>query len=239
MTRKIIGGLLLGSLLLAVPAVAFAADHGDTHMDLTFKTTAKSKKAGTARHPRAASLSLGITQRTFSGTGQPATSKALNITLPKEFRFQGKSWPKKLRCDPIKANSVKSNSACPKGSAIGKGHVTATAGDGGIKSEIDVTPYVTKSGDLGLWLATNTPLPIHQMLIGKVTNSRVVKVAIPSNIQQPLVGVKSAITSMNFSLTRGVVSTGCGAGKKWTLKFQNVYDDGGSATASAKAPCRR
>jgi hypothetical protein len=77
------------------------------------------------------------------------------------------------------------------------------------------------------------------MLIGKVTNSRVVKVAIPRNIQQPLVGVKSAITSMNFSLTRGVVSTGCGAGKKWTLKFQNVYDDGGSATASAKAPCRR
>src|SRR4029450_11321148 len=37
MTRKIIGGLLLGSLLLAAPAVAFAADHGDTHMDLTFK----------------------------------------------------------------------------------------------------------------------------------------------------------------------------------------------------------
>jgi hypothetical protein len=44
---------------------------------------------------------------------------------------------------------------------------------------------------------------------------------------------------MNFSLTRGVVSTACGAGKKWTLKFQNVYDDGGSATASAKAPCRK
>ena len=239
MTRKIIGGLLLGSLLLAVPAVAFAADHGDTHMDLTFKTTAKSKKAGTKSKPRPVSLSLGITQRTLSGTGQPGTSKALNITLPKELRFQGKTWPKKLRCDPVKANSAKSNSACPKGSAIGKGHVTATAGNGGLKSEIDVTPYVTKSGDLGLWLATDTPLPIHQMLIGKVTNSRIVKVAIPSNIQQPLSGVKTAISTMNFSLTRGVVSTGCGAGKKWTLKFQNVYDDGGSATASAKAPCRK
>jgi hypothetical protein len=239
MPRKIIGSLLIGSLLLTVPAVAFAADHGNTHMDLTFKTTSKSQRAGTAQKPRPVSLSLGITQRTLSGTGQPATSKALNITLPKEFRFQGKSWPKKLRCDPIKANQAKSNSACPKGSAIGKGHVTATAGDGGIKSEIDVTPYVTKSGDLGLWLSTNTPLPIHQMLIGKVTNSRIVKVAIPSNIQQPLVGVKSAIASMNFSLTRGVVSTGCGAGKKWALKFQNVYDDGGSATATAKAPCHK
>ena len=239
MTRKIIGGLVLGSLLLAVPAAAFAADHGDTHMDLAFKTTPKSQAAGTSSKPRPVSLSLGITQRTLSGSGQPATSKALNITLPREFRFTGRSWPSKLRCDPVKANAVKSNSACPKGSAIGKGHVTATAGDGRLVSEIGVTPYVTKSGDLGLWLATSTPIPIHQMLIGKVTNSRIVKVAIPSNIQQPVFGVRSAIRSMNFSLTRGVVSTGCPASKNWTLKFQNVYDDGGSATASAKTACRR
>lgn len=239
MTRKIIGSLLLGSLLLAVPAAALAADYGDTHMDLTFKTTPKSQAAGTAPKPRPVSLSIGIAQTTRSGTGQAATSKALNITLPKELRFLGRSWPKKLRCDPIKANQAKSNSACPKGSAIGKGHVTATAGDGRLKSEIDVTPYVTTSGDLGLWLATDTPLPIHQMLIGKVANGRIVKVAIPSNIQQPLLGVKSAIAQMRFSLTRGVVSTGCPASKKWTLKFQNVYEDGGSATATAKAPCRR
>jgi hypothetical protein len=239
MTRKIIGGLLLGSLLLAGPAVALAADHGDTHMDLTFKTTPKSKKAGTRTNPRPASLSIEIAQRTLSGTGQPATSKALNITLPKEFKWQGATWPKRLRCDPIKTNQAKSNSVCPKGSAIGKGHVTATAGDGGIKSEIDVTAYVTKSGDLGLWLSTNTPLPIHQMLIGKVSKARTIKVAIPSNIQQPLVGVKSAISLLRFSLTRGVVSTGCPASKHWSLKFQNVYDDGGSATATATAPCRR
>jgi hypothetical protein len=239
MTRKLIGGLLFGSLLLAVPAVALAADHGNTHMDLAFKTTTKSKAAGSSRAPRPVGLSVEIAQTTRSGTGQPATSKALNITLPGEFRFQGRTWPKKLRCDPVKANQAKSNSACPKGSAIGKGHVTATAGTGGLKSEIAVTPYVTTGGDLGLWLATNTPLPIHQMLVGKVTNGRIVRVAIPTNIQQPLVGVKSAIALLRFSLTRGVVSTGCPASKHWTLKFQNVYDDGGSATAIAKAPCRR
>jgi hypothetical protein len=239
LTRKILATALCGSLLLTVPALALAADHGDTHMDLGFKTTAKSQKAGTTSKPRPASLSIEIQQTTRSGTGQPATSKALNITLPKQMKFQGATWPKKLRCDPIKANQAKSNSACPKGSAIGKGHVTATAGDGGIKSEIDVTAYVTKSGDLGLWLSTNTPLPIHQMLIGKVSKSRVIKVAIPSNIQQPLVGVKSAISLLRFSLARAVVSTGCPASKHWSLKFQNVYDDGGSATASATAPCRR
>jgi len=51
MTRKIIGSLLLGSLLLAVPAAALAADYGDTHMDLTFNTTPKSQAAVTAPKP--------------------------------------------------------------------------------------------------------------------------------------------------------------------------------------------
>ena len=43
-----------------------------------------------------------------------------------------------------------------------------------------MTAYVTKSGDLGLWLSTNTPLPIHQMLIGGVAKGRIIEVAIPA-----------------------------------------------------------
>jgi hypothetical protein len=57
MRRKIIGGLLVGSLLLAVPGSALAADYGNTHVDLTFKTTPKAKAAGTTRSPRPVSLS--------------------------------------------------------------------------------------------------------------------------------------------------------------------------------------
>ena len=104
MTRKIIGGLLAGALLLAMPGIALA-DHDDTLMNVDFKTTSKSKKAGTKSNPRPANLSIELTQSTRSGTGQPASSAALNITLPKEFQFKGRTWPKKLRCDPIKANS--------------------------------------------------------------------------------------------------------------------------------------
>ena len=106
------------------------------------------------------------------------------------------------------------------------------------RKQIDVRAYVTKTGDLGLWLDTLRPLPIHEMLIGKVSRARTIKVAIPSNIQQPLVGVKSAIRVLRFSLAKGVESTGCSASKKWTLKFQNVYTDG-SQTKTATAPCRR
>jgi hypothetical protein len=236
LTRKILTGALAGALLLAVPGVAFA-NSADTVMNLGFKTAAKSQKAGTKKKPRPASISIAVTQTTNSG-GLASTSKALNITLPKEQRFTGKSWPKKLRCDPTKANQAKSDSVCPKGSKLGAGHVTAAAGDGSLKSEIDVRAYVTKSGDLGLWLDTLKPLPIHEMLIGKVTGGRTIKVAIPGHIQQPLVGVRSAIDVLQFSLNKGVESTGCPASKKWSLKFQNVYTDG-SQTKTATAPCRR
>jgi hypothetical protein len=236
MTRKIIGGLLAGALLLAMPGVALA-DHDDTLMNVDFKTTSKSQKAGSKSSPRPAKLSIELTQSTRSGTGQPASSAALNITLPKEFKFKGSTWPKKLRCDPIKANSAKSDKVCPKGSRIGAGHVTATAGNGSLVSEIDVRAYMTKSGDLGLWLTTETPLPINQMLIGKVSRGRTIKVAIPSNIQQPLVGVKSAIRVLRFSLDRGVESTGCPKSKQWTLGFENVYTHG-STKDSDTAACR-
>jgi hypothetical protein len=151
------------------------------------------------------------------------------------------------RCDPIKANQAKSDGACPKRSSIGSGHVTATAGNGSLVSEIAVRSYVTRSGDLGLWLSTATPLPINQMLVGKVSRGRTIRVAIPSNIQQPLVGVKSAIRVLRFSLpgttrvngkTVGAVeSTGCPSSKKWKLSFQSVYTHG-SITDTDTAPCR-
>ena len=172
-------------------------------MNVNFKTTSKSSKAGTKSKPRPANLSIELTQSTRSGTGQPASSAALNITLPKEFRFTGRTWPKKLRCDPIKANQAKSDSACPRRSSIGTGHVTASAGNGTLFSEIAVRAYVTTSGDLGLWLSTATPLPINQML-------RVLR----------------------FTLERGVESTGCPASKQWTLTFQNVYTQGSTTDAT-------
>ena len=116
--------------------------------------------------------------------------------------------------------------------------MTASAGNGDLISEIDVRAYVTTGGDLGLWLSTATPLPINQMLICKVSHGRTIRAAIPSNIQQPLVGVKSAIRVLRFTLDRGVESTGCPASKQWKLAFQNVYEQG-SLTDSDTAACRK
>jgi hypothetical protein len=239
-------GALTGALLLAVPGSAFAS-HENTLMNLDFSTSSTSRNAGTKAKPNPVNMNIEVTQTTRSGAGQPETSTDLNITLPKQFRFMGKSWPKRLRCNPRKANQARSDSACARGSKIGDGHVTATGGDGSFVEEIDVRAYVTTGGDLGLWLSATAPLPINEMLVGEVSRARRIEVGIPSNIQAPLTGVKSAIQRLQFRLnkkariggeTRGVVeSVGCGSGRRWTLAFQNVYQHG-STTDSDTAACR-
>ncbi len=246
MKGRTLAGALAGALLLAVPGSAFAS-HENTLMNLDFSTSSTSRNAGTKANPNPVNMNIEVTQSTRSGTGQPETSTDLNITLPKQYRFLGKSWPRRLRCNPQKANQARSDSACPRRSKIGDGHVTATGGDGAFVEEIDVRAYVTTGGDLGLWLSATAPLPINEMLVGEVSRARKIEVGIPTNIQEPLTGVKSSIRRLQFRLnkrtrirgeTRGVVeSVGCGSGRRWTLAFQNVYQHG-STTDSDTAACR-
>ena len=158
-------GALVGALLLAVPGSAFAS-HENTLMNLDFSTSAKSRNAGTKANPNPVNMNIAVTQSTRSGTGQPETSTDLNITLPTQYRFRGKLWPRRLRCNPQKANQARSDSACPRNSRVGAGHATATAGDGSIVEEIDVRAYVTTGGDLGLWLSATTPLDLSGNTIG-------------------------------------------------------------------------
>lgn len=246
MKGRTLAGALVGALLLAVPGSAFAS-HENTLMNLSFSTSAKSRNAGTKANPNPVNTNIELTQSTRSGTGQPETSTDLNITLPKQFRFRGKLWPRRLRCNPQKANQARSDSACPRNSRIGAGHVTATGGDGAFVEEIDVRAYVTTGGDLGLWLSATQPLPISEMLVGEVSRGRRIEVGIPTNIQEPLTGVKSSIRTLQFRLNRtarvggeavGVVeSIGCPANRRWTLAFQNVYQHG-STTDSDTSRCR-
>ena len=131
-------------------------------------------------------LKLGVKGGTKSGTGQASTSTALKITLPKGLKWNGKAWASSKRCSVSKANSQKTDKVCPKGSKIGSGHVDATAL--GTKEPIDVTAFVTTSGNLGLFLKADVPLSIRVMLEGKVKGN-VINVAIPSQIQEPLPNV--------------------------------------------------
>ena len=244
MRRLILVSALAG--LLALPGVAMgqAGTTADTLMNVDFSV--KSNKAGTRNRGRPVSLTIGVDQSTRTGTGQPATSRQLRIALPREFRWNGKLYPRSRRCDPAAANRARSTRACPRGSRIGSGHVTAIASGGNFVEEIDVSVFVTTGADLGLFLNALQPIPIQTMLVGSVSGGRNISINIPTTIQEPLTGVPSAIrqlrTTINGTVTRqgrrrGVIES-FGCNRAWTLSFTSVFRDG-SLKDSDFARCRR
>jgi hypothetical protein len=242
MRKKTLAAALTGAFAFSMVGVAHA-QISDTTFDLS-QFSVSPTKSGTSKKPKPVTLKLGVKGGTKSGTGQPSTSTALKITLPKGLKWNGKAWASKKRCSVSKATQRKSDSVCPKGSKVGSGHVDAVAL--GTKEPIDVTAYVTTSGNLGLFLKADVPLSIRVMLEGKVKGN-VITVAIPPQIQEPLPNVPSAIETLSFGLngktkvkgtTRGVVESTACSGGKWNLKFQNVYTDG-SLTDSRSVSCKK
>lgn len=240
MRKVIFGGALVGALTLAMTTTALA----QTTMDASLRVSPS--KAGTSKKPKPVSLTLGIQGGTQSGTGQPDTSTRIRVQLPKGIKWNGKLWPKAKRCSVSKATAQGSTSACPKGSKIGSGHVTALGGNGGTVEEIDLTAFVTTGGHLGLFLEATQPLPIATMLEGKV-GGQTIDVAIPANIQEPITGVPTGIKSLTFTVngktkvkgkTRGALESGACSGGKWNSKVTNVLRTG-TLTDSPSASCRK
>ena len=242
MRKKTLAAALTGALAFSMVGVAYA-DINDSTFELS-QFSATPSKSGTEKKPKPVNLKLGVKGGTKSGTGQASTSTALKITLPKGLNWNGKAWAKSKRCSVSKATQARSDSVCPKGSKIGSGHVDAVAL--GTKEPIDVTAFVTTSGNLGLFLSADVPLSIRVMLEGKVKGN-VINVAIPPQIQQPLPNVPSAIETLSFGLngktkvkgkTRGVIeSTSCSGGK-WNLKFENIVTDG-KLSDSRSVSCKK
>jgi hypothetical protein len=234
----ILGGALVGVLSLALVGTTFATQ---TTMDTSLNVSPT--KAGTKKNPRAAVMNLGI--EGTSPSGMPGTTTRLKVTLPKGLQWNGKRWPSKKRCSPSKATAKKSASACPRGSKVGSGHVTAVAGNGSLVEEIDLTAFVTTRGNLGLFLKATSPVPLGVMLEGKV-KGRTINVAIPTNIQEPVRGIPTGIKTLRFKLSgkakiggksRGVIeTTGCAG--SWKAQVTNVLRDG-TVTESASAKCRK
>jgi hypothetical protein len=236
MRKLTLASALAIALALNLPGMVLAqgGTTADTLMNLDFSVSSKSKKAGTKKKGRPVALTISLQQSTRTGTGQPGTSKALKIALPKEFRWNGKLWPSSKRCDVATVNRNRSASSCPKGSKVGSGHVTAIANGGSFVEEIDVSVFVTSTADLGLFLDATSPIPIQTMLVGAVSSGRNISINIPQNIQEPVPGVPSAITKLKTSINgtikrkgkkRGVIES-FGCSRAWTLAFTDVLRDG-------------
>jgi len=240
--KTLCGCAVLGALpfMAAAPAMA---DINDTTFDTSLTVTPA--KAGTKKHPKPLKLTLNMQGGTKSGTGNPSTSQALKVALPSTIKWNGAKWKGTgARCSVSRVNRERSLRSCAK-AEIGTGHVDAASGT--LNEPIDVTAVVADGGNLGLYLDATSPLPIQTMLLGKVSKSGVINVAIPKNVQEPVTGVKSSIKTLTFTIsgTRKVNGTKVGAlssvgckGGKYSVKTTNVFTDG-SLTDTASATCRK
>jgi hypothetical protein len=246
-------GAAAAALLLAI-AVAAAYANAPTS-ETTFDTTAKfkPKNAGTKAKPTPEKVTLTQTGGSDPAGRSPQTTTDVIIQLPSTVRWYGKKWAKSKRCDAEKANNAHSDSGCPRGSRIGKGHVKASNSNettgGKINEEIDLTAYVLTDGSLGLWLEATQPVQITTMLVGKISKKNTkISVHIPNNVQEPVPGVPTGIEVLNFSVTGKTKSKGKTYGalssigckrKKWTVKTTSLYRDGGRKTDSASSRCSK
>ena len=252
MRRKFTAGMLAAATTLAAAAVAWAVPADQTTLDVTF--TPGAAKAGTKKTPRANSLVITAKGDTTTGTGQPATSTALNIGLPKQWILNSERWPKKARCSVQEANQQKSSSVCPKGSGIGGGKAIvqggATETGEGVTRTLNVKAFVVKNGDIGLFVqnkAGESPT-VNEMIIGATSQQRKISVKISKNLQEPVQGVPTGIRELTFSLKgtaringkrRSIAeTTGCGPRNQWLFSLTDIYTDG-RKTDSDTARCRK
>jgi hypothetical protein len=106
---------------------------------------------------------------------------------------------------------------------------------------------VASAAGLGFWITSTSPVAVAQFLPGKVNQrTGVLSTSIPSNLQQPVAGVKSSIQELDASISgrdpKGgglVVSTGCPRSRRLPIKITSVNDDGGRVSDTGTFPCRK
>ena len=248
--RKLVvaAAVCVGALALAALAYATSAN---TTMDASARLA--NLNTGTKAKPEAEKVNITIEQT--DPDPQPPTSVRLLLDFPGQINFNGlKRWSLGRRCDSRKADQAKSNSVCPRGSRVGRVHVTAKAANGGITQILTGVVHVIKprSGSargpagLGFWITSTSPVAIAQFLPGKINfRTGVLDVSIPKNLQEPVAGVKSAIQRLTASVAgrdpKGgalVRSTGCPRSRGMNLKITSVNDDGGRVSDTAIISCR-
>ena len=235
MRNRFVVGALTCALLSGGAIAAFAVPASDTTLD--FQVKPGSTKAGTTKKPKNTTLQLSIIGGTEDGTGQPATSTALNITLPPTWKLNSDRWPKRARCDIAEVNQEKNTSSCPKGSKIGSGTSVVKGAGGAVTRTLLVTAFVIENGDLGFFIknkAGESP-QVNEMIPGATPRPNKINVKIPDTVQEPIEGVPTGIELLKFKLSATATvkgktiaiaqTTGCKRGK-WKFSVENVYRDG-------------
>jgi hypothetical protein len=230
--------------LASVSAVALAA--GST-FNLAVKVS--STKAGTVKKPKA--VTLNVTTRTIAAAGQNADiTQKVDLIFPGQFQFNGAKFPS---CTKAILDRDKSTTNCPKGSKVGKGSADGVAATalGNVNVNLKVEALNAPRGkQILLFVSAQTPLRVNGTLVGtlsKVGKNTKITFVVPANLQQPVPGIKAALTRFQTSVGgiykksgkrySFVATTGCPSNKKWAFSGKAYFDTGATSSASTTVAC--
>jgi hypothetical protein len=243
--RKLVIGVLMGALALTGAVTAWAVTSAETTVDN--QVTVGNKREGTRAKPRPNSFVLRQDQATTTGSGQPATTDRITLVFPRRWILISERWPRRRRCDIDEVNQAGSDSSCPRGARIGGGVVNLLAGGAGqIKEVADLRVWVTKTGDIMIFLDSRPgqPVELNAAVPCTVSQRRRAVCDIPPVLERPA-GVPSSIDNLRlriagFARIRGkrrsiLQTTGCR--RAWTFVVIIEFDDNETARDSDRVRC--
>ena len=246
--RKLSIGALVGAVMLAVAAIAFATTT-QTFDQKYIKKNGKNSKA------RGASVGTSFkTTSTEDGNAeknhQPKATRQFNITFPAGSKIDYTAAPVCKKLDEAK------NDPCPKNTKIGSGHAQVVLPFQGFPTvDATVTAYNRKKG---LFLYVVPPPPNAPVVLKPVYKGLTLKTATPPNCiastnqnghcvnNDGSEGVEAVLSE--FDLKTKPIKKGkkiylrspksCPKSKKWTFKAEITYDDGTKVKPKSTTPCK-
>ncbi len=186
--RKLVLIGLTVTIVFAVAAIAIAQTNAPAVVTVTAKVTPSS--GGTKKKPVNAATSIRFDVNPESNS----TLAGIEYVLPPSLKISGEGFP---ACSATTVNN-KGEAACPAKSKVGVGKSTALLGPG--KAPITFTTNVYTNGKSGLTLALKQDNGSVQVAFdGKIANNHIT-LAVPPNVQQPVAGLYSYVTSTTADL---------------------------------------
>jgi hypothetical protein len=242
--RKLVVAALVSALALTGAVTAWAVTSAETTISANFSPN--NKRKGTRANPAPKVLVINHDQSTTTGSGQPETSEAIRLGFARGWRVNSGIWPRNARCNIQTVNQRGSDSGCPRGSRVGSGAVNLLAGDGGIQEAADLRLYVSRDGDLFIFLDSRPgePVELNAAVPCEVTRGRTAQCNIPETLQRPA-GVKSSIDNLRLRIAgsrrirgkrRSILET-TGCRRAWVFTFTVIFDDRVRKTDSDRVRC--
>lgn len=189
--RKLVLMGLTVTVALAIAAVAFAQSSAPAVVTVTGKITPSS--GGTKSKPVKAGTEIVFNVNPDSNS----TLASIDYGIPSSIQISGKGFPK-CSADTINNPNGNGEADCPKGSKVGTGASTALLGPGKQPIQFSVNVYANGKNHLTLALQqVNGQLNIP--FDATIANGHI-SFDIPPNVQQPIQGLYSYVTSVTADL---------------------------------------